>query len=283
LPGLEIHTLNQVETELPEALLARAVNAADGTLRDAQEKALEQSGAFSLEEGLLFSATGAPLPNVESEIVEKQCWQEYDSPLGRLATKAAISSTTACWSIIKSRTDKGYVRVYNSASYGLEDTPGNRFGMNAHKLALLLHRIQIGESAQLAPRSQIDHVCRNTACCNPNHLDVVNNTENDIRKRRAHPVEAALSSGQIIVGPVGLGWLDTNVERSDKEETNVIVNTRFGPYRIIKVDDEPVMFYGKYENDELFERLKPPTPRKSPRKSRARKVGIIAGQAVLNF
>jgi hypothetical protein len=295
VPGLEIHTLNQVEMELPELLLERARDTAAGLIPAEQaEKTPEHAGVFSFEvrhnqtalfsdnlPSALYSATGMELPYVRRELMEKEYWESTSSPLGSLAAKAAVSTTTACWSILKARNDKGYVRVYNADKYDLEDQSDKRYGITAHKLALLLHRRENGYSTKLPAGAQIDHVCRNTACCNPNHLDVVTNTRNDELKRLAHPVEAALGSGQLMVGPTGLPWLDENIGRARSEDTNVIINTRFGPFRIMKIEDDPPMIYGIREVCELFDSLRPPTPRISARKSRARRVGMIAGQQTI--
>jgi len=55
LPTLEIHTLNQVETELPELLLARASTIAAGDIAlPALEKAPVSSGAFSLDRDVVY-------------------------------------------------------------------------------------------------------------------------------------------------------------------------------------------------------------------------------------
>jgi hypothetical protein len=295
LPRLEIHTLNQVELELPELLLERARDTAAGLIPAEQaEKTPDHAGVFSFEAqydqaalfsgnlpSALYSATGTELPYVHRELIEKEYWESTSSPLGSLATKAAVSTTTACWSILKARNDKGYVRLYNADKYDLDDQSDKRYGITAHKLALLLHRRESGESTELPLGAQIDHVCRNTACCNPNHLEVVTNSRNDELKRLAHPIEAALGSGQLMVGPTGLPWLDENIGRACNEDTNVIINTRFGPFRIMKIEDDPPMIYGVREACDLFDSLRPPTPRISARKSRARRVGMIAGQQII--
>lgn len=65
--------------------------------------------------------------------------------------------------------------------YGYVSAPGKRGGMlKAHRVTYEHHRgaIPVG--------LVIDHLCRVKACCNPDHLEVVTQTENCARIERDH-------------------------------------------------------------------------------------------------
>lgn len=52
----------------------------------------------------------------------------------------------------------------------------------------LVHRIAVSASKRLIDGLTVDHLCRNRACCNPDHLDLVTSEEN---KRRGNCPTAA--------------------------------------------------------------------------------------------
>ena len=63
----------------------------------------------------------------------------------------------------------------NKAGYGV-------FGLKgkvplAHRFAYIVFR------GPIDPSMQLDHLCRNPGCCNPNHLEIVTNLENSKRGR----------------------------------------------------------------------------------------------------
>jgi hypothetical protein len=70
-----------------------------------------------------------------------------------------------CWEW-KACKSEGYGRL------GLKYRSGMVF---AHRLAYMLFKGDIPEGMQ------IDHLCRNRACCNPNHLEIVTSKENTLR------------------------------------------------------------------------------------------------------
>jgi hypothetical protein len=73
-------------------------------------------------------------------------------------------SPSGCWEWTKQRSPKGYGHV-----------KWQRRNWRAHRLTyeLLVAPIPTGMT--------IDHLCRNAACVNPEHLEVVTNTENNRR------------------------------------------------------------------------------------------------------
>lgn len=75
-----------------------------------------------------------------------------------------VDKTGDCWLWTGTRNQKGYGRA---------ELGGRRTG--AHRVAWLRSGRDIPEGMQL------DHLCRNRACVNPGHLEVVNNRTNVLR------------------------------------------------------------------------------------------------------
>lgn len=86
-----------------------------------------------------------------------------------------VDKTEGCWTWTAGRDRKGYGRVSNGHG---------RSPLLAHRVAWTLTHGAIPEGMQL------DHLCRNPACVNPAHLEVVDNRENTLRGQGPTAVNA---------------------------------------------------------------------------------------------
>mgnify|MGYP001567469602 FL=1 len=72
-----------------------------------------------------------------------------------------IYKTDSCWNWIMGKSDSGYGRFsYNGKT------------VRAHRFSYELH------NGKIPFDKEIDHLCRNRLCCNPEHLEAVNHLEN---------------------------------------------------------------------------------------------------------
>jgi hypothetical protein len=261
---------------MPEALLARVAIIAAAPPNATQSTTPEHTGVVSLSENLR-GAAGQPLPEVGWVMEQRERWMKSDSPLGFLAASTEISATSGCWSMVDSwRDDKGYGFIKDPTPYGFERE--SHLGVRSHKLAYLLLNRDRDPGYEIPPRADLDHHCRFTGCCNPYHVEEVTKTENNLRQRTARDLENALVAGQIILGPTGREWLDVPATNSKCEEIEIVVNTRFGPFSVLKVDEDPLMLRGERLDDGLLEKVRPPSVRDGARASRARKHRPIKGE-----
>lgn len=88
--------------------------------------------------------------------------------LGHIYSKISPEPNTGCWIWEGAISDTGY----GNASVVID---GKRVTKNVHRL---LYEIEKGP---IAKKLQIDHLCRNRWCVNPDHLEPVTSRENNLR------------------------------------------------------------------------------------------------------
>lgn len=79
-----------------------------------------------------------------------------------------VEKTDTCWIW------KGYITIYGYGYISFRSGK-NRKRYYAHRLSYILNKGKIPKNFQ------IDHLCRNTKCVNPSHLEAVTATENNAR------------------------------------------------------------------------------------------------------
>ena len=92
--------------------------------------------------------------------------------------KYAVDPATGCWVWQGSKNSNGYGTVRN----------GGRM-QYAHRVAYAYYRDD-ALPPYTRPGPQLDHLCRNRACCNPWHLELVSNRENVLRGTAPSAVNA---------------------------------------------------------------------------------------------
>lgn len=92
---------------------------------------------------------------------------EYNDPGPRFWSKVAIATGDECWIWIAGKTNAGYGQYH----IGMAGKNRSKMGL-AHRISFEAIRGQVPEGLDL------DHLCRNRDCVNPDHLEPVTRGEN---------------------------------------------------------------------------------------------------------
>jgi hypothetical protein len=284
VPGLELHTLNQVETEA-------AMRAGDGAIAGrlvsrAAEKSPVTTGDFSLpqldeylgfksamhissSEGPAFTVLEDYLPPVE--IAERDFDALHDSELvGDLMHQARISKLTGC--IMRPdayRNSKGYSKT------GIKAVRELGLGTSSREAHRVVHFARMAESTGRLPTledlsMEVDHICRNPACLY--HTRSMKPEFNNALRGEATRIEPDIVSGQTLYITDllhELPWLTYALAEEGGIPAKVI-STRLGPYALRLVHPDEFVVYGERVACDVYDSLKPPGKKSTRRKSRAR-------------
>lgn len=144
---------------------------------------------------------------------------------------------------------------------------------------------QLPTAEELA--KQVDHKCRNTGCCNPNHERALSGKENNSLKDKARKVEPAVINSQgFYVDDLlpRLPWLEATVANSEDDYPEQVISTRNGPYILRRIEPGHPMVFGERVACAIFDALKPLGKNSYRRPSRKNPpVAPIIGQFTLKL
>ena len=115
-----------------------------------------------------------------------------------LAERYHIDPASGCWV---------WQLGLNRQGYGCS-TDANTTFISSHRLSYIIHKGQIPAGLE------IDHLCRNTSCCNPDHLEAVTKSVN-LRRGNMHHKYCAIvcnKCGEMMAG--GRGYIETKRDGS---------------------------------------------------------------------
>lgn len=99
----------------------------------------------------------------------------------RFESKVERIPFSTCWYWVGARLPRGYGKL---------GAPGRRNGwLLAHRVSYDLHKGGVPEGLE------VDHLCREPSCVNPDHLEAVTRRENERRKRAAAPPQTSFRCG----------------------------------------------------------------------------------------
>jgi hypothetical protein len=102
--------------------------------------------------------------------------------IARIYRGCRYDSATECW-------------IWTGQTSGASGRGSNYPRMTLNSQTVAVHRVIYTCVYGYVPsKKQIDHKCRQRLCCNPNHLEMVSNNENQRRKLHGRKVEGHLQS-----------------------------------------------------------------------------------------
>jgi hypothetical protein len=95
-------------------------------------------------------------------------WRLNPSELARIRRLIKTDPETQCWEWQGMKTPNGYGKHRRGPGYSDR----------------IVHRIvyEHYKDAKIPPLMQLDHLCRNRICCNPEHFEIVTASENTMRQ-----------------------------------------------------------------------------------------------------
>lgn len=119
--------------------------------------------------------------------------------------KIEINTTTGCWDW------RGYV---DGGGYGRITINGKQESAHRVFYALKINSIPRGRARNIP---QIDHLCKNRKCCNPDHLELVSFKENILRGNSPsalHARQVICKRGHIL--PISPNYYKKNSKRQER-------------------------------------------------------------------
>lgn len=112
--------------------------------------------------------------NAEGLMVQNIAPKETHPALGRFLEKVSISDTSfhegsPCWEWIGCKQSNGYGQFKADGRRGAKKTSPHRFAYECYV-------------SSIPEGHEVDHLCKNRGCCNPQHLEAITVQEN--RRRR---------------------------------------------------------------------------------------------------
>jgi hypothetical protein len=151
---------------------------------------------------------------------------EFESDLYERFVNAVQVDRNDCWNWLKTKDRRGY---------GIFKVGRKTFKMSSHRYSFTIHKGVVPEGLVL------DHLCRNTSCCNPDHLEAVTQRVNMARgevvsRRRQVPRERMrpiiLEAQKIAAELARTKTHCTNGHEFTPENTNIV---RYKPGRTTRV------------------------------------------------
>jgi hypothetical protein len=284
------------QQEMPDLLFARAVAPTGAVAAPAahEHESPGNPGDFSFINGRptvpavlnmdmlsspAVSAVGEGLPSLIDQQEHLEALRESEL-MGDLMRKVRLSRLTGCimqpdvW-----RNHKGYPKVALKAAKEL----GIGSSREMHRV---VHFLFEAESTGEAPTKeqlsqQVDHICRNPACCSPTHTRRMSNAENNSLKDEAAKVEPMIINGQLFYAEdilKRLPWLRDTIVNSGEDLPRRAISTRLGPFALRVACPDQSVVYGERLNCEVYDALRPPGRNTYVRPSRAKKPAPIKNQ-----